>query len=612
MRTIAIINQKGGCGKTTSAINLSAVLARQGKRVLLVDMDPQSHCAAGLGIPEQRIEMDIGDAMLAIGSRPIDPARLLWRAVRNLDLAPSRMRLASLEAAKGGLAELADKHRRLLAVLEKFKTDYDIAVVDCSPAIGLLTYNALAAADMALIPVETGFFSLQGANRQLNTVKSVSKKLGVAIPAFMLPTLHDPTNTVACDLLDEMHRRYRERIIPVVVRRDTRLREAASFGQTIVDYAPGSSGAEDYGRLGVWVSENLVGRKPLAADAFGETESSIDGRMGGSIELDGFDVVKTTLNAAPVQQTAAAELGQPISQPISQPTQVNAGQATAQAGQLITAASTTTATGEVKPMTRAEDVARRAQEFLRRIASGRNATSANGTTTNATTTASTQAAASLRQAIPAASSTTETKPIAATQPMSPTTAATQLASGQLNNPLPNAAKQPVELPATTITLPGGIAAPGRATTLPKPLTTNPVEPKPIDASQGPVLLEARNVLEMIDEPATVMPVHSSADRLLGVRDTSQGLLFVQPITSGKRIAIAGAFNNWSTTEHVMKRNEQLGVHELCIRLPKGTFAYRLVIDGQWTHDVHNPSNEPNPFGELNSIATVESASMVGA
>jgi hypothetical protein len=267
-------------------------------------------------------------------------------------------------------------------------------------------------------------------------------------------------------------------------------------------------------------------------------------------------------------------------------------------------------------MTRAEDVARRAQEFLRRIASGRNATSANGTSTNATTAASTQAAASLRQAIPAANSTTETKPVAATQPMSPTTAATQLASGQLNSTLnstlPNAAKQPVELPATTITLPGGIAAPGRATTLPKPLTTNPVEPKPIDASQGPVLLEARNVLEMIDEPATVMPVHSSADRLLGVRDTTQGLLFVQPITSGKRIAIAGAFNNWSTTEHVMKRNEQLGVHELCIRLPKGTFAYRLVIDGQWTHDVHNPSNEPNPFGELNSIATVESASMVGA
>src|ERR1051325_10413204 len=100
MRTIAIINQKGGCGKTTTAINLAATLAKQGQRTLLVDMDPQSHCAAGLGIPEQRIEMDIGDAMLAVGHRAIDPARLLWRAVRNLDLAPRRMRVAGLEAAR--------------------------------------------------------------------------------------------------------------------------------------------------------------------------------------------------------------------------------------------------------------------------------------------------------------------------------------------------------------------------------------------------------------------------------------------------------------------------------------------------------------------------------
>ena len=108
MRTIAIINQKGGCGKTTTAINLAGLLARAGRRTLLVDMDPQSHCAAGLGIPEHRLDMDIGDAMLAIGDRHIDAARLLWKAGRNLDLAPSRMRLAGLEAARGGLAPMAD------------------------------------------------------------------------------------------------------------------------------------------------------------------------------------------------------------------------------------------------------------------------------------------------------------------------------------------------------------------------------------------------------------------------------------------------------------------------------------------------------------------------
>lgn len=162
MRTIAIINQKGGCGKTTTAINLSSLLARRGRRVLLVDMDPQSHCAAGLGIPEQRIDQDIGDAMLAAGVRTIDPARLLWRAGRNLDLAPSRMRLAGLEAARGGLNELADKELRLLSALGLLAKDYDLCCIDCPPSIGLLTYNSLAAADVVLIPVETAFFSLQG------------------------------------------------------------------------------------------------------------------------------------------------------------------------------------------------------------------------------------------------------------------------------------------------------------------------------------------------------------------------------------------------------------------------------------------------------------------
>src|SRR5690606_16175884 len=114
MRTVAIINQKGGCGKTTTAINLAAVLARRGLRVLLADLDPQSHCAAGLGIPERKIERHIGDAMLADDHEPLGADRLLWRVARNLDLAPSTMKLAGLEAIRGGLANMPDKERRLL------------------------------------------------------------------------------------------------------------------------------------------------------------------------------------------------------------------------------------------------------------------------------------------------------------------------------------------------------------------------------------------------------------------------------------------------------------------------------------------------------------------
>lgn len=532
MRAIAIINQKGGCGKTTSAINLSAVLARAGKRVMLVDMDPQGHCAAGLGIPEQRIELDIGDAMLAIGQKPIDPAKLLWRAVRNMDLAPSRMKLAGLEAARGGLADLPDKERRLAQVLEKFSSDYDIAVIDCPPSIGLLTFNALACADMVVIPVETGFFSLQGATRQVNTVKTLSKRLGVNIPVWLLPTLHDTKNTVAADLLEELHRRFKDRVTPITIRMDSRLREAASFGQTIIDYAPGSAGSEDYGRLGVWTLEHLAARvalppeqREVATDHAAHTiYTSAHGHAHVGTVLT-IDPAKTG-TAPAIQQAGQQAFGQPIQQAV---------------GALHNDA-------EVKPVSRAEDVARRAQEFLRRIALGRNGPSHASHQTNGHGT-----------------------------------------NGSSDGGLTNGGGTSAQEYA---------AAAGTAT-----LTRAPAE------MATPAVLPARQVLTMTPiEPATTQPVAPATQRLLGVRETSQGMLFVQPIAikegGAKTIAIAGSFNDWSATSHVMKRNDALGIHELCVRLPAGKFSYRLVVDGVWQNDPHNPNTEPNPFGEVNNIGYV--------
>lgn len=487
MRTIAIINQKGGCGKTTTAINLSTSLARRGRRTLLVDMDPQSHCAAGLGIPEQRIEMDIGDAMLTVDSRPLDPARLLWRAARNMDLAPSRMKLAGLEAARGGLAELPDREKRLGLVLQHFQTDYDAACIDCPPSIGLLTYNALAAADLVLIPVETSFFSLQGATKQVNTVKTLSRRLGVQLPVWILPTIHDAGNGVATDLLDELHRRFKDRVVPIVIRRDQRLREAASFGQPVADYFPGSTGAEDYARLAAWVGDHLHMKATL--DISDELHSDLD-------------VSVPPVSPRIVAERAAQALGTPVETPT----------APMQAEEHLS--MTGDASSELKPVSRAEDVARRAQEFLRRVALGRSAPDA---------------------------------------------------------PPTNTVPQAAEPPAVMVMPP---------TTAIKPLR----------------LVEDTEV-------RAVNPAPSIA-RLLGVRETNQGVLFVQPLTSGNSIAIAGTFNDWSGTSHPMKKNAALGVFELCLKLPPGKVMYRLVIDGQWTADPHNNTCEPNPFGETNSVVHV--------
>jgi chromosome partitioning protein len=263
MRCVTIINQKGGCGKTTTAISLAGVFARRGLRTLLIDMDPQSHCAAGLAIPEQRFALDMSDALLTDDLDHMEPDRLVWRISRDLDLAPSRMRLAGLEASRGGLAEKPDRERRLARVVERLASAYDICCIDCSPSIGLLTYNALIAATEILIPVETSYFSLQGAGKQVRTVETLEKRLGLSTPIWLLATIHDQTSPLAKDLLEELRRRFEDRVVPTVIRQDPRVKEAASFGKPVCDYAPDCDAARDYAELANW----LVGPQRAPADS---------------------------------------------------------------------------------------------------------------------------------------------------------------------------------------------------------------------------------------------------------------------------------------------------------------------------------------------------------
>ncbi len=311
MRTLAIINQKGGCGKTTTAINLGASLGKAGLRTLLVDMDPQSHCAVGLGIPESRIERDISDLLVSgIHTEPggeTDQGQLVWEVGDHLDLIPSRVKLAGLAAAESAFSRTERRERALVRALDAYRETYDVCLIDCPPSIGLLTFNALVAADLVIVPVETGFFSLQGAARQITTVRAVSKRLNTTTQCLVLPTLHEPGLAVADDLLIELRRRFESTLLPVTIHRDNALREAASFGQPITDYAPRSSGAHDYASLASILMECYDLGQPSA----GNSQDRRD-----SLDWAAFE----SANAAPIprpSQRDASNTPRPKHEPVS-------------------------------------------------------------------------------------------------------------------------------------------------------------------------------------------------------------------------------------------------------------------------------------------------------
>jgi chromosome partitioning protein len=256
VRTIAIVNQKGGCGKTSTAINLAAVFAHRGLRTLLVDMDPQSHCAIGLGVPERGIEQSIAEALLRADNERFDPSSTVWEVGGNLDLLPSTIRLAGLEAPGGGLHELPDRDRRLAHLVSRFAGRYDRCLVDCPPTIGLLTFNALRAAREALIPVETGYFALRGADKQWMTIRQLIERIGRPIACHILPTLYNADSTLATDILAALRRQFAGQVIPMVVHEDEAVRESASFGQPVIEYAPQSQAREDFEKLADWLEEH--------------------------------------------------------------------------------------------------------------------------------------------------------------------------------------------------------------------------------------------------------------------------------------------------------------------------------------------------------------------
>ena len=454
MRTVAIVNQKGGCGKTTVSINLASALAEAGQKVLLVDMDPQSHCAVGLAVPEQQIEQSIYDVLISRSrNEPIRLTEILWQISDRLELAPASIDLSAFEQQMAGIP---DRECCLKEAVDEVKNDYDYILIDCPPAVGLLTFNALRAATDVIVPVETGYFALHGLSKQLETLSILCRRCSQHVEVRVLASMYDIRTKMAREILAELRENFSDKMYTTIVNFNTKIKEAASFGQPISEYDPASKGQKDF--------------ETLAQEVIGTSAKAQRHEFVNSL-ADQLESISATAN----------ELVRAANPPI-----------------------------EIIETTTPEQVPTRAQ-----------------------------------------SERLVTAHVAA-----PAAAQSRSAPAQ-NRPAPTAE---VVAPAAEASRPAKS------------------EPTNIDGKLADYY---------------------------GVNQMNDAVVFVTLYPRAKDVQIAGDFNNWQPGQTPMEKIGQSGVWQTKVKLPRGKYRYRLVVDGQWQQDPYNHRTEVNPFGEYNSILEVK-------
>lgn len=241
-KAIAIFNQKGGVGKTTTNINLAACLALKGKKVLILDIDPQGNTTSGIGIDKKTLNKTMYEVL--INNNMKTGEAILPTCIKNLDIIPASVQLAGAEIE---LVELEAREKRLKRAIDSIKDNYDYVFIDCPPSLGLLTINSLTAVDSVLIPIQCEFYALEGVSQLMNTIELVKKNLNpkLSIQGVILSMFDGRTN-LSIQVVEEVKKYFKEKVYTTIIPRNVRLAEAPSFGLPITAYDPKSKGAEAY------------------------------------------------------------------------------------------------------------------------------------------------------------------------------------------------------------------------------------------------------------------------------------------------------------------------------------------------------------------------------